>query len=67
MVETNQMAKFAAIGVGAIAIGAMVWYLSRDDETLNYKRYTKQRLEKLMTEMELEFTCIYARNYNLML
>jgi len=26
-----------------------------------------QRLEKLLNELELEFTCIFARNYNLML
>ena len=33
----------------------------RDDE------YTKEKLEALMKEVQLELTCIYARNYNLLL
>ena len=68
MVDNNQnLVKYVAAGVGAIALAAGLWYLSRDDEVLDYKRFTKKKLEKLMEEMQLELTCIYARNYNLLL
>ena len=53
--------------MGALALAGLVWYLSKDDETLDYSKFNKAKLEVLMKEMELEITCIYARNYNIML
>ena len=69
MVESNNsMLKYAAAGVGAIVLGAAIWYLSADNfKELDYKKYTKEKLEALMKEVELEFTCIYTRNYNIVL
>ena len=34
---------------------------------MDYKRFNVEKFETLMKEMELEFTCIYTRNYNLLL
>ena len=67
--DSNQnMVKYAAMGVGAIALGAFVWYLSKDDASeLDFSKYTKDKLENLMKEVQLEFTCIYTRNYNILL
>ncbi len=59
--------KYVLAGVSTIALCAGLWYLSRDDEALDYRKFSKQKLEKLMEEVELEITCIYARNYNLLL
>jgi len=42
--------------------------LSKDDhDELDYKKFNKAKLEALMKEVQLEFTCIYTRNYNLLL
>lgn len=66
--DTSSYIKYALAGIGAIGLAAAVWYLSADeDAVLDPKKYTKERLEKLMTELQLEITCIYARNYNVML
>ena len=68
MMEGDKPWKLAAAGVGAIALGALVWYLSKDDFVeLDYKKYTVDRLEKLLNEVQLEYTCIYTRNYNILL
>lgn len=62
------MLKYAAAGVGAIVLGAAIWYMSKDSNVeLDYNVYTKEKLEALMKEVELEFTCIYTRNYNILL
>ena len=68
MADNNSVLKYAVAGVGAIALGALVWYLSKDDfEPLDYTKYDKVKLEALMKELELEITCIYARNYTILL
>ena len=59
--------KYVLAGVSTVALGALIWYLSKDDEALDYRKYSKDRLMRLMEEVELELTCIYARNYNLLL
>ncbi len=41
MTDNQNMVKYAAAGVGAIVLGAALWYLSRDDEALDYKQFTK--------------------------
>ncbi len=59
--------KYVLAGVSTLALCAGLWYLSRDDEALDYRKFNKQKLEALMSEIQLEITCIYARNYNLLL
>ena len=47
MVEGDKttMLKYAAIGVGAIVLGATVWFLSKETSSeLDYKIYTKEKL-----------------------
>ena len=61
------MIKYAMIGLGALAVAGIAYYLSQDTDALDYKEYTKEKLETLMKEVQLELTCIYARNYNLLL
>ncbi len=58
------------MGVGAVALGAAIYLLSQEDEAeapLDKKKYTRDRLKKLLEETLLEYTCIVCRNYNLML
>jgi len=60
--------RYALAGLSALALGVVVWYLSKDDhDELDYKKFNKAKLEALMKEVQLEFTCIYTRNYNLLL
>jgi len=67
----NSTMKYV-VGAG-LAIGtlAVLWKLSSDgsDATeLDFGKepYTQERLKEVLGELELEFTCIYARVYNLM-
>ena len=56
--------------VGAIALGVAVYYLSRDDSASKLepkKRHTLEKLKQICDQTKLEYTCIYARNYNTML
>lgn len=45
MVDTSKVAKFAAVGIGAIGLAAAMWYLSKEDD-LDYKN-EKYNLEAL--------------------
>ena len=56
--------KYVVAGVSTIALGALVWYLSKDYRD---HPFSKRRLQRLMEEIELELICIYARHYNLLL
>lgn len=56
--------------VGAIALGVAVYYLSQDDSESKIepkKKHTLEKLKQILDQTKLEFTCIYARNYNIML
>ena len=66
--DTQTLIKYAAASIGVLAVGFLAYYLSKDDtEELDYNRYNVKKFEALMDEIRLEFTCIYARNYNLFL
>ena len=68
MADNNQTVKYALMGIGAVAVAGLAYWLSKDESSpLDYKVYTKERLRELMDELELELTCIYARNYNVFL
>jgi len=59
-----------AVGtIGAIALAGGIWYLSKDDDSVAFdpSKHTKEDLVKLLNEMNLEFACIYARSYNILL
>ena len=64
--DSQTMIKYAAASIGAIALAGLAYYLSKE-ETLDYKVYTADKLKAVMAELQLELTCIYSRNYNLML
>ena len=62
--------KYALAGVGALALGFGLYYLSKEDDAsikLDKTKYTKERLKKFIGESLLEYVCIVCRNYNLML
>ena len=60
--------KYALVGLGAVAMGVAVYYLSQDDtKKLDTKKYTKEKLKTLLEETMLEYTCILCRNYNVMM
>ena len=55
--------KYVLASVSTVALGALVWYLSKE-----YRDpFSKHRLQRLMEEIKLELTCIYTHNYNLLL
>lgn len=66
--DTQSLIKYAVASIGAIAVVGLAYYLSKDNsQPLDYKVYNEKKFEALMDEIRLEFTCIYARNYNLLL
>lgn len=66
--DNQTLIKYAVASIGAIAIAGLAFYLSQDDfKGLDFKRYNLEKFKALMAEVQLEFTCIYTRNYNLLL
>jgi hypothetical protein len=65
--QSDSTLKYAIYGLGAVALAGAVWWLTWDPPALDKGRFTKEKLEKFLAETSLEFTCIYCRNYNLML
>ena len=66
MVEVKDMAKYAVVALGAVAIGGALWWLSKEDD-LDYRKYNLEKLKEVYETIELELCCIYARNYAHML
>jgi hypothetical protein len=60
------------IGAGVVVGLGLLWYLSNDGKgksdgvDLSQDKYSLENLKAVLGELELEFTCIYARVYNLM-
>ena len=69
MVDSQKVIKYVAIGTAIAATGAILWWLSAEEETekLDFKEFTLAKLIEFYKEIELEFCCIYARNYAMML
>ena len=67
--DRSGLVKYALMGAGTIAIGAALYFLSREENTLvlDKEKFTKEKLKTLLEETVLEYTCIYCRNYNIML
>ena len=67
----NTTVKAVALSVGAILLGASaVYFLSKDDSMQNFdpkNKHTLAKLKRILAQCKLEYTCIYARNYNIML
>ena len=69
MSDNQNYVKYALYGAAAIGLAAAVWWLSSDDMVeLDYNDgFTKEKLRALLEEIQLEYTCIFCRNYNIML
>ena len=64
MAESKSVLKTTLISVGALAVGAYLWYMSRDyEDALDYTQYTEEKLKEFMLDIELEVSCIYVRNH----
>lgn len=62
--------KKILMAVGAVALGgAMLWYLSSDSRNIKFdpKVHTTEKMLTILDELKLEYMCIYARHYNLIL
>lgn len=62
--------KRIAMAVGAVVVGgALLWYLSNDADQVKYdsKVHTPEKMKMLLAELQLEYSCIYVRHYNLIL
>ena len=58
-----QMMKYAAAGVGALALGTLLYFVWREDD-VDEKVFTEGKLRELMIDIDLEVSCIYARHYS---
>ena len=69
MEVSNKTLGYAAAGVGALALAYVVYKLSIDDTApLDPKgKHSREKLMQILAEAKLEYTCIYARNYNIMM
>ena len=66
--DKQTLIKYAAASIGVVALAGLTYYLSLDKHVaVENSRYNLEKFQALMAEMQLEFTCIYCRNYNLML
>ena len=60
--------KYLTIGVGAIAVGAALWYLSRDTEecvTYDPKIHTKEKMHEIVRDIFVENATQYCQKLNL--
>jgi hypothetical protein len=63
--STKQIA-FTALGV--VASAALLYYLSREESVkFDSKVHTREAFLQLLEELNLEYVCIYVRNYNMLL
>ena len=54
--------------LGVLAGGALLYYLSREEKVkLDSNVNTRERFLALLEELNLEYVCIYVRNYNMLL
>jgi hypothetical protein len=64
----NKTLIWAALGL--VGAGAVIYLLSREETCpvkFNPAKHTLSKLQEIIEELRLDFTCIYVRNYNLML
>ncbi len=63
------LSKYAAIGVGAIAVGAAILYLAKDQEPVKFdpKVHTVEKLCEILDDLYLEYASSYVYYYNLIL
>ena len=58
-------AALGAVGIAVLAGG--IWFLSKDDSIgFDPKVHTREELLEVLRECNLEFTCLYARAYNIL-
>ena len=63
--NTKQIA-IAALGV--VAGSALLYFLSREESVkFDSKVHTREAFLQLLEELNLEYVCIYVRNYNMLL
>jgi hypothetical protein len=63
--STKQIA-IAALGV--VAGGALLYFMSREESVkFDPKVHTREAFLQLLEELNLEYVCIYVRNYNMLL
>jgi len=60
--------QIAIATLGVVAGGALLYYLSREESVkLDPKIHTREAFLQLLEELNLEYVCIYVRNYNMLL
>ena len=60
--------QIAITALGVIAGGALLYFLSKEESVkLDPKIHTREAFLALLEELNLEYVCIYVRNYNLIL
>lgn len=63
------LSKYAAIGFGALAVGAAIMYLSKDSEPIKFdpKLHTIEKLREILDDLYLEYASSYVYYYNIIL
>lgn len=60
--------QIAITALGVIAGGALLYFLSKEESVkLDPKIHTREAFLALLEELNLEYVCIYVRNYNMIL
>jgi len=60
--------QISIASLGVVAGGALLYYLSREESVkLDPKIHTREAFLQLLEELNLEYVCIYVRNYNMLL
>lgn len=60
--------QFAIAALGVAAGGALLYYLSREESVkFDSKIHSREAFLQLLEELNLEYVCIYVRNYNMLL
>ena len=60
--------QIAIAALGLVAGGALLYFLSREESVkFDSKVHTREAFLQLLEELNLEYVCIYVRNYNMLL
>lgn len=60
--------QIAITTFGLLAGGAVLYFLSKEESVkLDPKIHTREAFLALLEELNLEYVCIYVRNYNMLL
>ena len=60
--SSTQNTKYLYLGLGALTLGAAIYFLSLDEEAVKFdpKKHTKEEIRKIVHEMFIEVSTLYC-------